>query len=131
LDYECFVVELPWLKSGAFLSLMRQADVYLDTIGFSGFNTAMQAIESGLPVVTVDGRFMRGRLASGILKRLGMTETIADSPARYVDLAVTLAQDEGFRRGLRTRIERGRADLFQDRAPVRALESFLARVATA
>jgi hypothetical protein len=50
---------------------MKQARLYLDTIGFSGFNTAMLAVECGLPVVTREGRFMRGRLASGHSKAYG------------------------------------------------------------
>ena len=36
------------------------------TLGFSGFNTVMQAVECGLPVVTLRGEFLRGRLGSGI-----------------------------------------------------------------
>src|SRR5512135_917011 len=52
-----YIVELPWLRKEPFLGLMRQSDAYLDTIGFSGFNSAKQAIECGLPVITKDGRF--------------------------------------------------------------------------
>ena len=51
--------------------------MYLDSIGFSGFNTALQAVECGLPIVTREGRFMRGRLASGILKRMGLQDLVA------------------------------------------------------
>lgn len=35
----------------------------LDILRFSGYNTAVQAIECGLPRVTREGRFLRGRLA--------------------------------------------------------------------
>ncbi|MEO6748125.1 MAG: tetratricopeptide repeat protein, partial [Casimicrobiaceae bacterium] len=57
-----------------YFSLMRQSAVYLDTIVFSGFNTAMQAFECGLPVVTVEGRFLRSRFASGLLRQMGIDE---------------------------------------------------------
>ena len=109
---------------------MRQSTAFLDTIGFSGFNTAMQAIESGLPVVTREGRFLRGRLASGILKRLDLHEFIASSEQAYVELAVRLARDKSFRVDLRTRIENSRHTLYDDRASVRALESLLIQFAT-
>jgi predicted O-linked N-acetylglucosamine transferase (SPINDLY family) len=56
---------------------MKRADVFLDTIGFSGFNTAMQAAECALPIVTREGRFMRGRLASGMLRSMGMSDLVA------------------------------------------------------
>src|ERR1035437_10278747 len=92
---------------------MKQADVFLDTIGFSGFNTAMQAVECSLPIVTREGRFMRGKLASGILRRMGMTELIASTEGDYVNLAVKLAQDAEYRRGIRQRIETSRPVLFE------------------
>ncbi len=62
MNYRDFVVEVPWLSRAQFYSLMRQADLYVDTIGFSGFNSAMQAIECGLPVVTREGRSCAGAL---------------------------------------------------------------------
>jgi len=55
-----------WLNFHEYHCLLRHADVLLDTIGFSGYNTAVQAIECGLPLVTREGRFLRGRLASGV-----------------------------------------------------------------
>jgi protein O-GlcNAc transferase len=120
---------LPWLKGPAFFALLRRADVFLDTIGFSGFNTAMQGIECGLPIVAREGRFMRGRLASGILTRLGLSELVAKTDQQYVDLAVKLGQDAGYREHIRTRIEASRHLVFGDISPVRALENFLIGVA--
>ena len=54
---------------------------------------------------------MRGRLASGILKTLGIPELVAATPDQYVDIAVALASDAGYRQSIRGRIEarRGRA----------------------
>ncbi len=50
VDFERRVTFLPWQPAGAFRALLRRADLYLDTLGFSGFNTALQALECGLPV---------------------------------------------------------------------------------
>jgi predicted O-linked N-acetylglucosamine transferase (SPINDLY family) len=87
-------------------------------------------VECALPIVTREGRFMRGRFASGILKRMGLWELVAPSDAAYVDLAVRICTDAPYRAGLRRRIEAQRGILFDDPAPVRALEEFLLRVAT-
>lgn len=125
LDYGRHVVFIPWQPLEAFYGLMRCADVFLDTIGFSGFNTAMQAIECDLPIVTKAGRFMRGRLASGILHRMGMEELVTDSEATYVDLAVRLVRDDAYRQVIRSRMQALRSTLLDDAAPVRALEEFL------
>ncbi|HYL24524.1 MAG TPA: tetratricopeptide repeat protein [Burkholderiales bacterium] len=129
LSYERFVTIIPWQTPAGFLGWLRCADVFLDTIGFSGFNTALQAVESGLPIVTRDGRFLRGRLAGGILKRLGLHELVVPTEQAYVDLAVRLAEDSAHRQAVAARIAGSRAALYQDRAPVRALEDFLVRAA--
>jgi len=116
---------LPWLDPAEFHGLLRHADACLDTIGFSGFNTAMQAIECGLPIVTLEGHFMRGRFASGILRRLGARELIAQDREGYVDLAVRLVQDKPFSQNLRRHIAEHRSTLYCDLAPIRALEKLL------
>jgi len=126
LDIDRFVSFIPWQPRAVFYGLLRRADVFLDTIGFSGFNTAMEAVECGLPIVTREGRFLRGRFASGILKRMGLHELVAGSDEDYVALSVRLCQDAGYREHVRRRIEAGRHVLYEDVAPIRAFENFLA-----
>ena len=118
-------VFLSWLDPHDFQRLLQRADLFLDTIGFSGFNTAMQAIECGLPVVTREGRFLRGRLASGILKRMDLAELVAGSDEAYVDLAERIVRQPEYAKDLRLRIAAKRDLLFADEAPIRALETFL------
>ncbi len=128
VDFAAHVVLVPWHLTPWFYGLMHRADVFLDTIGFSGFNTAIQAIECGLPVVTVEGNFMRGRLASGILREMEMDELVAADTAAYEDIAVRLAQDAAYRQDVRTRLLERRTRLFDDVETVRALERFLESV---
>lgn len=125
LNMSDFVRFIPWQKTEAFYGLMHKADVFLDTIGFSGFNTAIQAIECGLPIVTREGLFLRGRLASGILRRMGMTELIANNEEEYVNLVVKLVQDRTYRQAIQEKIIANRSILFDDLEPIRALEQFL------
>lgn len=120
-----FLIWVPWLPRAAFLGLMRQADVYLDTIGFSGFNTVMQAVQVHLPVVTLEGRFMRGRLGSGILRRLGMPELIAATKTHYVDIAVTLAEDVAYRTRMRRRLQLAEKGAYGDLSAIDALSRVL------
>lgn len=125
LDFGKFVVFVPWQSRAGFHGMMKRADVYLDTIGFSGFNTAVQAVECGLPIVAWEGKFMRGRFASSILRHIGLGELATDTEAAYVDLAVRLATDAAYNREMRARIEAARGALFGDVETVRALEEFL------
>ena len=116
---------VPTLAPASFYGLMQRAHLMLDTIGFSGFNTVIQAIECGLPVVTREGDFMRGRLGSGILRRIGMDALVVDSDEAYVELATALTRDPAQRDRLRDDVIARRSELFGDLAPVRALERFL------
>lgn len=125
LNFSDYCVFLPWLPKDSFYSLMKQADVFLDTIGFSGFNTAIQAIECGLPIVTREGKFMRGRLASGILKRIGLNELVVQNETDYVNMAVRLATKPDFKNLIRHKISNNRHVLYDDMEPIRALEIFI------
>jgi predicted O-linked N-acetylglucosamine transferase (SPINDLY family) len=119
------LLTIPWQPRTAFFGLLRQADVYLDTIGFSGFNTMMQAVECQLPCVTHEGRFMRGRLGSGILRRIGLAELVAADPQRYIDLAVGLAEDPAQRARIRETMRLNAGAAFADLDAVDALARLL------
>jgi protein O-GlcNAc transferase len=114
-----------WLDLREFHGFLRHADVMLDTIGFSGYNTALQAIECGLPLVTREGRFLRGRLASGILRRMDLTELIVQTKAEYVSLAVRLATDRRYLAQIRREIEQRRPVLFDDLTAMGPFQDFL------
>jgi len=128
LDLEAHAVFIPWQTRAAFFGWMQRADAYLDTIGFSGFNTALQAVQCGLPIVTREGRFLRGRLASGIMRQLGLDELVAASDEEYAALAARLVEDADFSERVAGRLEQHGGSAFGDRAPVRALEQFLLSV---
>jgi predicted O-linked N-acetylglucosamine transferase (SPINDLY family) len=120
---------IPFLAHAQFFSLMRKSTLMLDTLGFSGFNTALQGIECELPVLAFEGDFLRSRLASGIMRELGLPDLVATSEEDFVRKAVGLAKDIGSIRGLRAKIAERRVKLFRDLAPVRALERCLIEVA--
>jgi protein O-GlcNAc transferase len=125
VDHDRTVTWIPTLDRPRFFGLMQRATALLDTIGFSGVNTALQALECKLPVVAFEGEFMRGRLASGPLRLMGLDELVATDAAQYADIALRLVDDPAWRAGLQQRIAQALPPLFDDRAPVRALEDAL------
>jgi predicted O-linked N-acetylglucosamine transferase (SPINDLY family) len=116
---------IPKLERSRFFGLMRQSALMLDTLGFSGFNTALQAIECDLPVLAFEGEFMRGRLASAIMRRLDLPELVATTTEDFVQKALDLAGDAGRRKKIRAKIIERRHILFHDTAPIVALERCL------
>ncbi|MBD2103008.1 tetratricopeptide repeat protein [Leptolyngbya sp. FACHB-261] len=107
-----------------FLRLNLVADIFLDTFSWSGFNTAMEAVACGLPIVTCPGQFMRGRHSFAVLKMLGITETVAKDESEYIEIAVKLALEEKWRCELRQRINNSHDRLYEDKVCVAALEDF-------
>lgn len=105
--------------------MQPQTDIYLDTLSFSGFTTGFQALQCGLPIVTMEGGFMGGRLASALLRRIGIAETIASDVEEYVRIAVGLARDSTRRSALKAKIASQLPVLFHDTVPLRAMERFI------
>jgi len=124
-DFDGTVCLVPVLPPEQFYGLMQRATLMLDTIGFSGFNTALQGLECGLPVVAYEGEFMRGRLASGLLRRMGLDDWVAGSHSEFIEKTMRLVVDEALGLALRQRITQRCALLFNDLEPVRALEQVL------
>jgi predicted O-linked N-acetylglucosamine transferase (SPINDLY family) len=112
------------VKFEDFLSLNMAADVLLDSLEWSGGKTTLEALSCGLPVVTLPGRFMRGRHAYAMLRMMGLDDTIADDKEAYCDIAVRLAKDPLFLRQIKAFIFRNRSKLYHDQSVIKSLESF-------
>jgi protein O-GlcNAc transferase len=128
LRYEEFCVFVPRPDIFRYWNLNAIADVYLDTISWSGFNTTMEAIACEIPVVTMPGRFMRGRHSYAILKQLGVTDTIAYSEKEYISVAARLGLDRIWRERVVERMVANYGRLYSDLRSVTALEDFYSRV---
>lgn len=121
VSFEDSVRFIPWLPRGAFFALLDRAEAMLDTIGFSGFNTAMQALERQTPVVAWEGSFLRGRLASGPLRAAGLGDEVVNDQAGYVSCVERLCKDREFSDQVRHRIAGHRVSLYEQVESVAAL----------
>ncbi len=107
-------------------------DFVLDPMPFGGVNGTLEALDMGVPVVTLLGKRHGERTSYSILANLGVTETVAASGREYVDIAARLADDAAFMRDVRARIRAGLAHsaLTDMPAHTRALErAYLAALA--
>ncbi|RZF66243.1 glycosyltransferase family 41 protein [Sphingomonas populi] len=91
LDPDRYIKVASWMTSRRFNGFLDAMDVYLDCPAFSGFTTALQAVQRGLPIVTLEGRFLRQRMAAGLLRDIGMLDGITETPDAYVERAVAWA----------------------------------------
>jgi len=125
VEFDANVSIIASLDRPRYYALMRRSALLLDTLGFSGFNTAIQGLECDLPVLAFEGEFMRGRLASGLLRKLDLPELVATTARQFVDKALDLAQSGAKRDKLRIAIAERKDMLFRDLSAVRALEECL------
>jgi len=116
---------IDWLDRDDFVSLLHQADVYLDTIGFSGFNTALLAVEANLPIVTLKGELLKSRLASGILERIDTKELICTNIIDYINLSVKIIIDLEFRNKIKKKLARNKEIIYNDMCAVNKFEDFI------
>ena len=83
---------LKWIEGGInHLQLYRHLDVALDPIPYGGATTTAEALWMGVPVVSLQGGGMVGRLSSSLLHHAGFDQWIAKDIDTYVGIAKKLA----------------------------------------
>jgi protein O-GlcNAc transferase len=128
LNADEYLVFLPILDIRYYLALNRLGEIYLDSIGWSGCNSTLEAISCNLPIVTLPGNFMRGRHSAAILTMMNMQETIASSIDEYVEIAIRLGTDSLWRKQISNKIAANKQLLYKDKTCITALEAFLEKV---
>jgi protein O-GlcNAc transferase len=117
------------LDMSRFSAASAQCDAMLDSIGWSGGNTTLEALAQDLPVVTYQGALMRGRVSAGILRMMGMAETVGETVDDYVALAVRMGANLAWRAAMKDRVAHNKQRLYRDRNCIAALQDFLDSVA--
>ncbi len=122
-----YVKLLPHLNPAHYRALNQIADVFLDSIGWSGCNSTLEALACDLPVVTMPGKLMRGRHTHAILKMMGLSETEARDLNEYVAIAKRLGTDAAWRKDISEKVSRLKHLAYRDNACILGLEEFLRR----
>jgi predicted O-linked N-acetylglucosamine transferase (SPINDLY family) len=129
LRAEDHCVFLPRLDEDRFAAALGTADVFLDSVGWSGCNSTLESLRHDLPIVTLPGGLMRGRHTMAVLQMMDVTDTIAASVDDYVAIAVRLGRDPEWRAFIKRRVAANKHRVYRDRSCIAALEEFLLRVA--
>ena len=103
---------LPRLSASAFRSVLRLADVVLDPFHWSGGGTSLDAFAGDVPVVTLPGRFMRGRQTAAMLRMMAADVLIASDVEGYVRTAIEVASNKTLNKDLRALISANKRALF-------------------
>ncbi len=115
---------VPRQKGDGFLNLIALSDVILDPVHFGGGLSSFETLSVGAPIVTMPSEFLRGRITYAEYKKMGVMDCIARSPEEYVELALRLGTDPGYRKTVKSKIQENSHVLFEDVSAVRELEEF-------
>jgi protein O-GlcNAc transferase len=90
------------------LARHRLADLFLDTLPYNAHTTASDALWVGLPLVTCCGQTFAGRVATSLLRAIGVPDLVTDDLEAYERLAFRIASDPSMLQELRERLRRNR-----------------------
>jgi predicted O-linked N-acetylglucosamine transferase (SPINDLY family) len=90
------------------LARQRVADLFLDTCPYNAHATAIDALWTGLPVLTCIGGAFAGRVAASLLKSIDLPELITSTAEQYEDLAVQLAANPRRLAGIKLKLAQNR-----------------------
>ena len=121
-DRLIFAAELPTDLHLARLSL---ADLFLDGLPYNAHTTGSDALWAGVPLITRTGTAFPGRVATSLLKAVGLPELVTENTADFEALAVKLAQDPKAYKKLRDKLAKKKtaSALFDTASFTRHLES--------
>lgn len=108
-----------------FLRHLKGAHVVLDTFEWSGGNTSLEAFAMGTPVISLPGRFMRGRHTLAMLNMMELGDLVAGDADDYIRRACHLFQDKAWHHEVSAKIAMNTGRLFDGEETVRALNLFL------
>jgi hypothetical protein len=93
----------------AYFRAFTQVDLMLDAWPAPGSTTTLDALSNGVPVLTMIGDTpnMGAQYARSILRAVGLSELVTDSPQAFVERAVDLAGDLERLNALRARVRPG------------------------
>ncbi|KFI23345.1 O-linked N-acetylglucosamine transferase family protein [Nitrosococcus oceani] len=123
-DPERQLLLLPTTSRARYLQINRCCDLMLDTPHWSGGNTALDALGSGLPLIALPSTYMRGRQSAAMLNLLELPELVAQDAGDYVRKVLQYGRDKAANQALRVRILARRNRLFDQQAPLDALTAF-------
>ena len=92
------------LPMDAHMARMPCADLFLDTFHYNAGATAVGTLLAGVPLLTLRGQYMLGRMGASLNAAAGLGELICNSPEEYIARAVALASDSAHLPELRTRL---------------------------
>lgn len=116
---------LPYMSLLDLAEVLRLSNVMLDTVGFNGGTTALEALSVGTPIITLPGEFLRQRGTYAHYNQIGLFDCVAQDEADYVRLATEIASCTDRREQIKQEILARNSVLFGQMGWIRPLSEYL------
>jgi len=87
-----------------YLALTSRSKVILDTLPWSAFTTAHEAIKLGVPLVTLPGADIRGRFPYRLYKQMNFLDLVAKNVEDYATIVSRLCNDRVYYQWVRMQL---------------------------
>ncbi len=121
LEHSQYIRLIPAVPRNDYLQINSLCDVMLDSLYFSGGNTSLDAISTGLPIVTLEGKLIRGRQSAAMLRMIDQSHLIAHSRSDFVDLAIKIANDSNAKTFFKQQVSTHHNQIFDNSASLHEL----------
>jgi len=98
------IIERPLPSIADVRSLLKMADIYLDSFPYSGATSLIDPLSVGLPPIEYEGNALRFRQGAAMLREINLSDLIVTNEKSYIQLAVELANNHQKRMDYRNQI---------------------------
>ena len=74
-----------------YLAAYGEIDIALDPFPHNGGSTSLDTVYMGVPLVTLTGRLPMQCAGASLLRTIGLSDMVAETPERYLETAVSMA----------------------------------------
>ena len=89
-----------------YMTIIEEGDLGIDAYPFGGYNTIVDLLYTGKPVITFEGTAAYNRLSSALMKRLGLNELVATNRSEYITKIVDIINNDDYRNYLNEKIKK-------------------------
>ena len=98
------IVFTPRAAHSEYKAKLRMADVFLDNFPYNCGSTTNDAINAGLPLVTLSGKTLVSRMGKSVLSSFGVSELVTETSKQYISICILLSTDSKFSEKVRRNI---------------------------
>ena len=90
------VIFAPRIDRNNHLKRLAFVDIALDTRIYNGHTTTTDALQTGVPVVTIRGNHFASRVSAGLLSSVGLEELVVHNIQEYEEKIIKLCKDRSY-----------------------------------